>query len=145
MLARSASLARAEPAIPTHEQQLRSGWDCRALGGARSRIGCRYCLVSVLDHERGSSACLLASGGDGRALGGASSRIGWRYRLVSWLTNAALRPACSRLVAMAESSRCVPGKDQTPGPACGDPLPGRPAEGSPAVRVNDYAADCWRT
>ena len=65
MLARSASLARAEPAIPTHEQQLRSGWDCRALGGARSRIGCRYCLVSVLAHERGSSACLLASGGDG--------------------------------------------------------------------------------
>ena len=42
----------------------RANKDCRARGGARSRIGCRL-SSGVLAHERRSSARLLASGSDG--------------------------------------------------------------------------------
>jgi len=67
-----------------------------------------------------------------------------RERLVFWLTNAALRPACSRPVAMAESAGCVPGTNRTPSPGLRGSA-ALPARGrSPAVRANDYAVGCWR-
>jgi hypothetical protein len=69
--------------------------------------------------------------------GGARSRIGCRYRPVFWLTNAALRPACSRPVAMAELAGCVRAPTGHQARACGDPLLRRPrtAHQDPGHRI----------